>query len=215
MGPCKNIGRTLAFLPSLSVIYGRIRNDSKTWRLEIIVIVSLLILWGGFHGTAHRLQGLLAELVHICSQLIGQRVAGSSLMASFTRLAVDIAQGLWVLFHVAAQQPSAGFLAWRLGSDYESRSCKASEDIGLESAQRHFHCWTRQATQIAGSRDTDFTSRWEGGNITLQRDGKGWEDSLQPSLQTDGHVYMKSEDRKSLKGFQLERDIFKRSLWLF
>lgn len=158
MGPCKNIGRTLAFIPSLSVIYSRIRNDSKTWRLEIIVIVSLLILWRGFHRTAHRLQGLLAGLVHICSQLIGQRVAGSSLMASLTRLAVDSPRVSWFSSTWLLQQPSAGFLAWRLGSEYESRSCKASEGIGLESAQRHFHCRTRQATQIAGSRDTDFTS---------------------------------------------------------
>lgn len=102
MGPCKNIGRTLAFIPSLSVIYGHITNDSKTWGLEILVVVSLLILWGGFHGTAPRLQGLLAGLVHICSQLIGQRVAGSSLMAALTRLAVGIAQGMLVFSHMAA-----------------------------------------------------------------------------------------------------------------
>lgn len=154
MGPCKNIGRTLAFIPSLSVIYGRITNDSKTWGLEIIVVVSLLILWGGFHGPAPRLHGLLAGLGHICSQL---RSAGGWLFPDGRTHTTGSGHRPGYLGFLPHGCSSSLAQASSHGGWVQSTQVEA-EGIGLESAQRHFHCWPRQATQIAGSREPDFTS---------------------------------------------------------
>lgn len=90
-------------------------------------------------------------------------------------------------------QAGPGFLAGRLGS---------------EVAQCRSHCWTRQAAQTPGRRET---GRWGSGSIPLQRggrDGKAIYNHLCKSLAP-------SQGGMALRGVEMGSDIFRRSHWLF
>lgn len=156
-----------------------------------------MILWTGFNWDVHQPHVLLAGLVCICSQLMGQLMG--QLAAGSSRGLAHMSGRWYCAGHLRSlpqllQQASPGFLAGRLGS---------------EVAQCCSHCWTRQPTQTPGNGET---GRWGSGNVTLQRgrrDGRAVYNHLCKVSPT------KSEGGKSLRGVELGSDIFKRSCWLF